>query len=132
MFSSGMPLLNKKNKANKVGTPSAIDDPESFHQLELDEAFRNGTIVENDGLSKVTPGSTKINIGKPSILKPEYKEKYQGLLTEFSWLDSYPKVVGAVKNQGKDCASSYAFATIAALESAQALTNVAQAKSLSE
>jgi len=66
------------------------------------------------------------------MVKPTYKEKYEGLLTEFSWLDSFPKVVSPVKNQGKDCAASYAFTVIAALESAQALENVDAPKGLSE
>lgn len=66
------------------------------------------------------------------VIKPAYVEKYQGLLTEFSWLDSDPKIVSAVKDQGSTCAASFAFAVTAALESAQALENKAQAKSLSE
>jgi len=118
-------------------SPSSIDDPDSFHQLEkafdfglrdeLEQAFRNGTIKEDDSLSKIALG-----ISSKKMIKPTYQEKYEGLLTEFSWLDSYPKVVSPVKNQGKECAASYAFAVVAALESAQALENVAGPKSLSE
>lgn len=87
----------------------------------------NGTIFEDDSLSIIAPGKVQLD-----MIKPIYKDKYDGLLTEFSWLDSYPKVVSPVKNQGKDCAASYAFAVVAALESAQALENVAPPKRLSE
>ena len=107
--------------------PSNADDPESFHQLELENAFRNGTIVEDDHLSNVAVGKVQL-----SVIKPKYVEKYQGLLTEFSWLDSHPKVITPVKDQGSSCAASYAFTVIAALESARAIENKVQAKGLSE
>jgi rhamnogalacturonyl hydrolase YesR len=57
------------------------------------EIFHNGTIIEDDSISEVIPG--KVLLG---MIKPTYKEKYEGLLTEFSWLDSEPKVVSPVKN----------------------------------
>ena len=66
------------------------------------------------------------------ITRPTMQTKLGGLFNEFSWLDSSPQIVTAVKNQGQSCAASYAFAVIAGLESAQALENGEKAKRLSE
>ena len=42
-------------------------------------------------------------------------------MKEYSWYDAVPAVLTPVKNQGKKCASSYAFSIIAGLEATQAL-----------
>lgn len=55
-----------------------------------------------------------------------------GLFYEWSWQNSQPPIVTPVKDQGKKCAASYAFAVIAGLEAAQALENKEKARRLSE
>ena len=55
-----------------------------------------------------------------------------GLFYEWSWQNSQPPIVTPVRDQGKKCAASYAFAVIAGLEAAQALENKEKARRLSE
>ena len=59
----------------------------------------------------------------PAHSRPKKISKLGGLVTEYSWKDVTPRATGKIKNQGKTCASSYAFAVVAAVEAAQAIQN---------
>lgn len=52
---------------------------------------------------------------------PKMISKFGGLATEFTWRDISPRATGKIKDQGKTCAASYAFAVVAAVEAAQAI-----------
>lgn len=70
-------------------------------------------------------GQIGLKIDRPALKK-------NGEYMEFNWADSEPSLISAVKDQGRNCSASHAFAVIAALEAAKAYENMKPAESLSE
>lgn len=94
----------------------------------VSESMRQNYLVGNDRISAATEFDDDIlnvqtsiqnRLGKMQEVKvqqPEFKKN--GYYFESSWTDSELKMVTPVKDQGKTCGASYAFAIIAALEAA--------------
>jgi len=71
-------------------------------------------------------------IEKHTGIKIKIPDFSQHGLHESSWVNSQPSIISPVKDQGRNCSASYAFAVVAALEAAQAKENGLQAIQLSE
>lgn len=122
-------LFNFPNPFEKKGNNATSSGDDDFNK-KLEEEEKQYKI--DHGYALPSPGKPEFEVKQKGITKPVYKEKLAGIFREFSWYDSSPSILTGVRDQGKTCASSYAFAVTAALEAAQALENQEGARRLSE
>mgnify|MGYP003318269633 CR=1 FL=1 len=85
-----------------------VTDAEAPRLLQETEPKReSGSSAVADALKKKIHQATGIKLSRPDFRK-------LGIFNESTWVDA--SIVTKVKDQGRNCAASYAFAVVAALE----------------
>lgn len=103
-----MKPYNKNHEISKY--PDRPDHFEHFSFEDRDE------IQDFHRVLSELPSERQNHQKNKKITRPPLKKK--GKYLESNWADSEPSVISIVKDQGRNCSASHAFAVIAALEAA--------------